>query len=97
VVLDGDDRVAEMGGDPGERDVAPLLVHAEPGAAPRVQENRIADAAFQSVDRNGLPDRPEGGQSAAESADREHNKKDPPLKSPEKLHATLIPRVACFE
>jgi hypothetical protein len=59
VVLHGDDRVLHVGRDLVERDVPPLLVHAEPGTPVGRVEPRVAHAAPQLVDRTPLPHRPD--------------------------------------
>jgi hypothetical protein len=59
MILDGNDRVLEIRGDLFERDVAALLVEAKPGAAGRVMEHGVADAAIQLEDRPGVARRPD--------------------------------------
>ena len=65
MILDGDERVLEVKRDVGERDVPPVLVHAEPPAAVGGEKPGVADAAAKLVDRPGLTQRPrqrDGGQ-----------------------------------
>ena len=61
VVLDGDERVLQVGRDVGKRDVPPVLVHAEPASAVGREKPGVADAAPQLVDRPRLPQRPRHG------------------------------------
>src|SRR4051812_5974987 len=61
MVLDRDDGVPQIRIDLLERNVAALLVHAEPRAPVGRVEPRVADAAPQLVDRPPLPHRPDDG------------------------------------
>ena len=51
MVFDGDDGVAQVGGDAGERHVAPMLFEREPRLSVGAVEHRLADAARKLVDR----------------------------------------------
>ena len=59
VVLDGDDRVLEVGRNLVELDVPPLLVQRKPFAAGRVVKHRVADARIELVDGQGVAARPQ--------------------------------------
>ena len=59
VILDGDDRVLERGGNPVERHVLSLFVEAKPGTVVGVVEHRVADATIELVDGPGVAERPQ--------------------------------------
>jgi hypothetical protein len=59
MILDRDDGVLQVARDLIQRDVAALLVHAEPGAPVRRVEPGVADTAAQLVDGPSLPHRPQ--------------------------------------
>ena len=70
VILDGDDRVFQVGGNLGQRDVAALLVEPEPVPAVAVEEHRVADAAIQLVNGPAVARRPGDGHQAGNDGDR---------------------------
>ena len=64
-VFDGDDGVLQVGRDLVERDVVALLVETEPGFAIGAVEDGIADAARETVHRNGVARHPDDRRRAA--------------------------------
>jgi hypothetical protein len=60
VILDGDDRVFQVGRNLVEPHVAPLLVEPEPHLAAGIQEDGVTDTAVQPVNRPAVARRPDG-------------------------------------
>ena len=61
MILDGDDRVAQVGGDAVQRHVAPMFFEREPRLAVGAVEHRLADAARELVDREPVANDDAGG------------------------------------
>ena len=76
-VLDGDDRVLQIGGDLVERDVVPLFVEPEPRLAVGAVEHRVADAARQPMDRDGVARQPDAGDGGAADQRDQQRQRDP--------------------
>jgi hypothetical protein len=77
VILDGDERMLEVFGDLGERNVAPVFVHPEPAASVGGEEPRVADAARQAVDGPALPKEPRDADDGEDHQDREEARGNP--------------------
>ena len=61
-ILDRDDRVLKVGRDVGQQHIVALLVEAEPLPAVGAVEHRVADAAREPVDDDGVARQPHGRQ-----------------------------------
>ena len=77
MVLDRDDGVLQIGGDAGERHVAPLLVEPEPRLAVGRVEHRVADAPAQAADRDGVPAEPPDGDGRARQQAEDQCEREP--------------------
>ena len=91
-ILDGDDRVLQVGRDRVERDVVALLIEPEPRLAVAAVEHRVADAARQPMDGDRMARHPPGQHSRSaerDAKDRQSRRSLPasrPAKRPDLCH-----------
>ena len=81
-ILDGDDGVLQIERDVVERHVVPLLVEAEPRLAVGAVEDRVADAACQPVDGDGVARQPHRRDAGGRDERQQQRERDPLGPSP---------------